>query len=155
SNTASVTTPTTPPPDTTPPAVSITAPANDASVSAIVNVTADARDNVSVAGVQFFVDGSAAGVEDTTAPYGVQWDTRTVGNGSHTLTARARDGAGNTATSAGVTVNVSNATGFQNEILATGFNLPTNIQFLPDGRLLVIELAGTIKVLPPPYTTPD
>ena len=43
----------------------------------------------------------------------------------------------------------------ENDILATGFNLPTAIKFLPDGRMLVVELAGTIKVLPPPYTTAD
>jgi glucose/arabinose dehydrogenase/PKD repeat protein len=52
-------------------------------------------------------------------------------------------------------VTVANADGFQNEVLATNFDLPTNIEFLPDGRLLVAELAGKIKVLPPPYTTPD
>ena len=40
-------------------------------------------------------------------------------------------------------------------MLATGFTLPTSIEFLPDGRMLVVELAGTIKVLPPPYTQPD
>jgi glucose/arabinose dehydrogenase/PKD repeat protein len=50
---------------------------------------------------------------------------------------------------------VANASFFQNEILATGFDLPTNIEFLPDGRMLVGEIAGIIKVLPPPYTTPD
>ena len=44
---------------------------------------------------------------------------------------------------------------FQNEVLATGFNLPTTIKFLPDGRMLVVELQGTIKVLPPPYTQAD
>ena len=56
-----------------------------------------------------------------------------------------------------MTVNVSNATSasFRNDILATGFSLPTAIKFMPDGRMLVVELAGTIKVLPPPYTTPD
>ena len=46
-------------------------------------------------------------------------------------------------------------TNFQNEILATGFDLPTAIKFLPDGRMLVVELQGTIKVLPPPYTQAD
>src|SRR4030095_4903329 len=40
-------------------------------------------------------------------------------------------------------------------VLATGFNLPTSIEFLPDGRMLVVELAGRIKVLPPPYTQAD
>ena len=71
------------------------------------------------------------------------------------LTARARDAAGNSTLSAPVAVNVANTNFFQNEILATGFNLPTSIKFLPDGRMLVVELQGTIKVLPPPYTQPD
>ena len=69
------------------------------------------------------------------------------------MTARARDAAGNTTLSAPVPVNVANASSFQNEVLATGFNLPTNIEFLPDGRMLVVELAGTIKVMSPPYTS--
>ena len=44
---------------------------------------------------------------------------------------------------------------FVNETLATGFNLPTTLEFLPDGRMLVAELQGKIWVLPPPYTTPN
>ena len=43
-------------------------------------------------------------------PTRVTWDTTTATNGSHTLTAVARDAAGNTTTSAGVTVTVSNDT---------------------------------------------
>ncbi len=54
-----------------------------------------------------------------------------------------------------MTVNVANTDYFQNEILATGFDLPTTFEFLPDGRMLVAELAGKIKVLSPPYTQPD
>jgi Big-like domain-containing protein len=95
--------------DTTPPTVSITAPANGATVSGTINVSADASDNVSVAGVQFLLDGAALGAEDTAAPYSVALDTTKVANGSHTLTATARDAAGNHATSAPVTVTVSNA----------------------------------------------
>ena len=131
--------------DATPPSVSITAPAGGAQVADIVNVTADAADDVGVQGVQFYVDGVATGAEDSTAPYGLAWDTRAAQNGAHTLTARARDAAGNSTLSAGVAVNVANANFFQNEVLATGFNLPTSIEFLPDGRMLVVELAGTIK----------
>jgi glucose/arabinose dehydrogenase/PKD repeat protein len=141
--------------DTTPPTVTITAPANDATVADIVPVSANASDNVGVSGVQFLVDGALSGAEDTTAPYGLNWDSRAVANGAHTLTARARDAAGNVSTSAGVTVNVANADYFQNEILATGFALPTTFEFLPDGRMLVGELQGKIKILPPPYTQPD
>jgi glucose/arabinose dehydrogenase len=141
--------------DPTPPTVSISAPANNAQVTDIVNVTATASDNVGVVGVRFLVDNGFVGTEDTSEPYGLSWDTRAVANGAHTLRAQARDAAGNTTLSAPVTVNVANTSNFQNEILATGFDLPTNIEFLPDGRMLVVELAGTIKVLPPPYTQPD
>ena len=139
--------------DTTPPTVSITVPAPGATVGDIVNVTANASDDQGVAGVQFLVDGVATGADDTAAPYVLTWDTRTATNGPHTLTARARDAAGNTKLSSGVNVTVANSTGFQNEILATGLPLPTDIAFLPDGRMLVTELAGQIVVLSPPYTT--
>src|SRR6267154_6341248 len=64
-----------PPPDTTPPTVSITAPASGATVSGTTSVTASASDNVGVVGVQFKLDGSNLGAEDTTAPYSVSWNT--------------------------------------------------------------------------------
>ena len=138
--------------DPQPPTVSITAPANNAAVNDIVSVAASASDNVGVAGVQFQVDGADVGVEDTQSPYAFQWDTRSTANGPHTLTARARDAAGNVTMSTPVSVNVTNTNSFQNDILATGFDLPTAMTFLPDGRLLIGELQGTIKVLSPPYT---
>ena len=97
--------------DTTPPTVSMTAPANGASVSGSVTVAANASDNVGVAGVQFQLDGANLGTEDTAAPYSISWDTTTTANGSHTLTAVARDAAGNRTTSSPVTVTVSNSSG--------------------------------------------
>lgn len=142
------------PPDIVPPQVSITFPQDAAQVSNIINISADASDDVGVLGVQFLIDGVNVGSEDVNPPYGFSWDTRADVNGAHTLTARARD-AYNTTLSTAVTVNVANANYFQNEILATGFDLPVSIEFLPDGRMLVIELTGTIKILPPPFTQPD
>ena len=84
------------PADPNPPQVFIDGPANGTQVSNIVNVTADATDDTGVAGVQFYVDGVADGAQDTTDPYALAWDTRTVSNGAHTLTALARDIDGNT-----------------------------------------------------------
>jgi hypothetical protein len=95
--------------DTTAPAVSVTAPTDGATVSGTVNVTASASDNVGVAGVQFELDGAKLGSEVIATPYTTNWDTTTVSNGSHRLTAVARDAAGNTTTSNAVTVTVSNA----------------------------------------------
>jgi len=98
-----------PPSDTTPPTVSVTSPGSGSTVSGPITVSANATDDIGVAGVQFQLDGGLLGAEDTTAPYSVPWDTTTAGNGNHTLTAVARDGAGNTKTSSPVTVTVSNA----------------------------------------------
>src|SRR5579863_7309920 len=94
--------------DTTPPTVSITAPANGAKVSGIVAVTANASDNVSVASVQFEIDGVNAGAADLAAPYAYSWDTSKSPNGPHTVKAVATDGAGNSTTSATVTVTINN-----------------------------------------------
>ena len=140
--------------DPTAPTVTITSPTNNAQVGGIITITADADDETGVLGVQFFVDGTATGPEDTVEPYGANWDTRGVANGAHTLTARARDTSGNTAVSAPVNANVANSDFFQNEVLATGFDLPTAMKFLPDGRMLVAELRGKVKIVPPPYTSP-
>src|SRR5262249_59016238 len=71
SNAVTVTVSNGPPPDTTPPAVNLTAPSNGATVSGTVTVAANASDNVGVAGVQFRLDGANLGAEDATAPYSV------------------------------------------------------------------------------------
>ena len=92
----------------TPPSVAVTAPAAGATVSGSVTVTASATDAVGVVGVQFKVDGVNVGAEDTAAPYSIAWATTGTANGDHTLTAVARDAAGNNATAAGVTVTVGN-----------------------------------------------
>jgi hypothetical protein len=94
------------PTDTTPPSVSITAPAAGSTVSGTVSVSANATDAGGIAGVQFRLDGVNLGAEDLTAPYSVTWNTTTATAGSHTLTAQARDTAGNLASSA-VTVTVA------------------------------------------------
>src|SRR5207245_2141964 len=94
--------------DTTPPTVSITSPASGATVFRTITVTASAFDNVGVVGVQFQLDGLNAGAELTAAPYSVPWNTTSSSNGSHTITAVARDAAGNRTTSAPVTVTVDN-----------------------------------------------
>ena len=57
------------------------------------------------------LDGLAIGAEDTSPPYSILWDSTGADDGDHQLAARARDGAGNTATSLGITVSVENGNG--------------------------------------------
>src|SRR5207244_3634568 len=96
--------------DTTPPAVTLTAPAANSTVSgAAVTVSADASDASGVAGVQFKLDGSNLGSEVTAAPYSTTWNSTLANSGSHALTAVGRDTAGNQAVSAALTVTVANS----------------------------------------------
>jgi len=92
--------------DTAAPSVSLTAPANNASVSGTVQVTASASDNVGVSKVEFFIDNVLVGT-DTASPYAYAWNSAAATNGTHVLVAKAFDVAGNTATSASVSVFVS------------------------------------------------
>jgi hypothetical protein len=92
-------------PDTTAPTTAITAPANGATVSGTVSVTASGNDNVGVTKVEFYIDGALAG-SDTTSPYAYSWNTSTW-TGSHTLTSKAYDAAGNVGTSAAVSVTIA------------------------------------------------
>jgi hypothetical protein len=97
--------------DRTAPTVSIDAATLAASLSRTVTITATASDNVGVADVEFRVDGSAIGT-DNTAPYSVQWNTGAAQDGARTLTAVARDAQGNTTISAPVSVTVANVRQF-------------------------------------------
>jgi hypothetical protein len=94
--------------DTTPPTVAVSAPAGGSTVSGVVQVVATASDDVGVVGVRLLVDGVPVGVERTAPPYATSWDTTTAANGSHLVTAVARDAAGNSSTSAAVAVVVAN-----------------------------------------------
>ncbi len=104
-------------PDTTPPTAAITAPANGATVSGSVTVSADASDNIGVTRVEFYAGATLIG-SDTSAPYSASWNTAAVANGAYTLTAQAFDAAGNTTTSAGVPVTVNNVA--SPELIANG-----------------------------------
>ncbi len=92
--------------DTAAPTVSISSPAAGATVSGTVGFAATASDNVGVAKVEFFIDNGLVGT-DTASPFSYAWNTAASTNGTHVLKARAYDAAGNTASSATVTVTVT------------------------------------------------
>jgi peptidoglycan/xylan/chitin deacetylase (PgdA/CDA1 family) len=95
-------------PDTTPPTVALTAPANGtviANPQTPVTLSATAADAGGVARVEFLVNGAVVAT-DTTAPYSATFSPATVTGTSATIAARAVDAAGNTATSAVSTVRI-------------------------------------------------
>jgi len=109
--------------DSTPPNVTVTAPTAGATVSGTVPVTANASDNVAVASVEFWVDGTKVAT-DTSAPYSYGWNTTQVPGGPHTILVKAVDTSNNTAsTTDGVTVSNSpcatSSTSWQNTPMLT------------------------------------
>jgi chitodextrinase len=92
--------------DQTAPTVDISAPAVGGTVSGTVEVKATASDASGIAKVEFYVDNSLKATA-TTVPYSYSWDTNSVGNGQHTLMAKAYDKVDNFSTDS-VTVNVQN-----------------------------------------------
>jgi Bacterial Ig domain len=93
-----------PPPDTTNPSITSLTPADGATISGTVAVTAQASDNVAVASVAISVDGDVVATL-TSAPYTYSLDTTTLSDGSHSVSAVATDTSNNTSTT--VTNNVS------------------------------------------------
>ena len=129
--------------------VTITSPTSGSTVAATITVSASVSPaGALVAGVQFKLDEADLGVEDTAAPYSVPWDTTTTSNGSHTLTAVARDAAGDLFVSDPVTITVSNTSPPPPATFAAGDLFLSFEKGIvqwrgPDGTLKA-ELAGTV-----------
>lgn len=94
--------------DQTPPTATIDSPTNGSTVSGTVNVGLTAADNTAVTKVELYVDNNLVKTF-TASPYTYSWDTTKVAAGSHTITVKAYDAAGNIGP-ATATVTVQNQT---------------------------------------------
>jgi len=94
------------------PTASITAPANNSTVSGTVTVTATAADaDGTVAKVRFTLPNGTT-VDDTSAPFSTTWNSTTVADGTgYQIKAQATDNLGATSAVATSTVTVSNNVG--------------------------------------------
>ena len=131
--------------------VTFTQPAAFASgLSGVVTVQATSSD-AATTGIEFQIDGTALAV-DTSAPYGTTVDSDAFASGQHVLRARAIDAAGQPSAWTPLTVQFGGArtqpAGFaRNEGFAVGLSEATAFTQLPDGRLLVAQQGGTLRVL--------
>jgi hypothetical protein len=91
--------------DTTPPTVSVSNPVTGATVSGTVYVQGVATDNVGVARLELSIDSQLTATA-TASPFSFTWNTLGYPNGTHIVTVKAFDAAGNSGTYAAmVTVN--------------------------------------------------
>lgn len=123
STTSSVVNITVNPPANTPPSVSLTAPANNATFTAPANfiLTANASDSDgTMARVEFYQGTTLLGT-GTTSPYSFAWNNVAAGN--YALTAKAFDNSGATTTSSTVNITVNPAA---NAAPTTSISSPAN-----------------------------
>ncbi len=96
------------PPDTTPPTVAITSPADNSTHSSTINLAMNVADDTGGSGVdrvELYVGARYIG-NDSTSPYTLSVDPATLTAGTQTLTVRAYDRAGNTSSDT-VPVNIA------------------------------------------------
>ena len=136
-------------PDTTLPTASVTSPTAGATLTGTTTVAVTAADNIGVTGVTLLVDGNAVGAPDTTAPYSFVFNTATLANGAHTISARASDLAGNLGTSAVVNVTVTNSTSTPGDIIAPTVNVtsPTAGAVLNGSRTITVTATDNVGVV--------
>jgi hypothetical protein len=97
--------------DTTKPKVSVSSPVAGATVAGTINLAANADDSVGVTGVKWYVDGVQVASDYGGAPWEKAWNSTTVADGTHKVSAKARDAAGNWGASTTITITTSNGSG--------------------------------------------
>lgn len=139
--------------DTTQPKVQLRSPADlAAALSGSIVATADASDDVGVESVSFQVDGATVGNPVTSPPYSVTIDTGAYPTGQHVIRARSRDAAGNQSRWSSATVQFVGSlkvpAGFTIEpTWLSGLVGATAFAKLPDGRLLVAQQTGALRIV--------
>lgn len=139
----------------TPPTAMLTAPVALADgLAGTVTLAATATAAVggaAVASVEFEVDGIAAG-SDATAPYEVSVDTTAFASGQHVVRARAVDAQGRAGAWSAATVRFGGSralpAGFAMDAsFVTALARATAFAQAPDGRWLIAEQGGAVRVL--------
>jgi subtilisin family serine protease len=127
--------------DMTPPAVSITEPAQGATIQGVQTVSVSVEDDAEIAAVVFAACGAQIG-SDSLAPYSVDWDSTRSPEGDCSLDVQAVDVAGNVAKTR-ITVLVTN----------TADETPPQIQVTadrarirpPNGALVPVTFTGSVS----------
>jgi CHRD domain-containing protein/Big-like domain-containing protein len=122
------------------PTVTLSSVATTVNRTVKLSATASATSGDSITAVQFFVDGTSIG-SASAAPYTVSWDSTTVADGSHTLTAKVTDSQMQSATSAAVTVAVDNNPSFS-VTLAAAQIFPAPTSTASGSAALTVKLAN-------------
>jgi glucose/arabinose dehydrogenase len=135
------------------PVANVTAPAAfAANLAGILTLSAAATDDVGVSTIEIQLDGERVGTVGTSSPHSVNVDTNAYASGQHVVRARATDVHGNISAWNAVTVEFGGSrpipAGFsRDQSWITGLTSATAFAQTPDGRLLVAEQGGALRVV--------
>ena len=99
------------------PAVVVDEPGKDDRVFGSQTIAATVDESFSATSVDFLIDSAVVG-SDATVPYSIQWDSTTVPDGEHAITAKAIAAGGAISQSNAVSVSVINGTGCDDRLEA-------------------------------------
>lgn len=121
------------------PTIKIVSPLNNARLTidttVAVNAQAIGGNNSGISSIEYFLDGALIGVR-TSSPFSISWTPDASLIGEHTITAKVTDANSNTATSAPITVTVSNAVGKVPTVNMIGLSNNATVQSLSTLNLL-------------------
>ncbi len=128
------------------PAVSISAPASNSSVSGTVSVTGSASDSLGITSVSLYCDGSM--VSSTSASnFSIPWNSASVTSGTHTLTVMAVDAGGNSgSTSIAVSVPAPPAPVKDTTPPVIQITSPSNGSRIPNNGQVTIDASASDNV---------
>jgi hypothetical protein len=123
-----------------PPTVQLASPGATVDRTVTLSATAAAASGASVTEVEFLIDGTSVGTVKT-APFTLNWDSATVADGSHALTAIVTDSTGQMTTSAPVDFKVDNNPAFQVTLQASQI-IPEPTSSASGSASLTVKLAN-------------
>lgn len=130
------------PPAPAAPTVGVTVP-TDGTVNRTTQFSANATAGAGINRVEFLVDGTVIAT-DTSAPYSADWDTSTVADGTHSVTARVVDSANTAVTSSAATVTVLNSPTIEMTVSSVEVFPRTNSTATGTGELTFNLLTGAV-----------
>lgn len=133
------------PSDTTNPTITINSPGNNSTISGTITTSVSASDNVGVTKVEYLLDNVLIATS-LASPFSTSINTTSYSNDLHTLSAKAYDAAGNTATSS-VTLTIANNTDTSApSITITSPASGTKIKKMTQIKVSTADNVGVVKV---------
>jgi len=106
--------------DTVPPSISLQSPLPSTTLAGTIVVGGTASDDVSVAQVEFRLDGGNWIAATGTTSWGIEFNSGHFLNGDHTLSARSRDSSANLSSNTAITVRFFNTPGAYDQRIGAG-----------------------------------